>query len=179
LIIIITGDIGSGKSTLAERMSQIARQRGFSVGGTISRRRKVKKSGEIEYWVHCLQSGKERCFATTRPIKNALRLSRFFFSRPSIIFAARCLRRSLRCDFIFVDELGPLELQGKGLWRSTQFLFQNSAGTLVFIVRRALVEEVTTKLGIKPHLTLDTATIRADSCDSIFRQVLQKEVGQN
>jgi nucleoside-triphosphatase THEP1 len=171
VIIVITGGIGTGKSTLAARLSEMARERGFTVGGVIAHRRADAKSRAVEYWTECLLGGDERLFATTRRRKDACRFGRFYFPRTAISFASRCLRRSAACDYIFIDELGPLELSGGGLLRATRFLLENSRACLIVVIRRGVLNDMLSLLRIQPDILLDTEIVRAESCESAAQEI--------
>jgi nucleoside-triphosphatase THEP1 len=190
-VCVITGDIGTGKSTLAARLSQVVRERGFKVGGIIAHRRTDCPSGACEYWTECLLSGKQFLFATTRQLLNscptgsvplrssergrrasACQLGRFYFPRAAIWRASRCLRQSAHCDYVFIDELGPLELARRGLWRATQFLLKNSRARLILVIRRPLLNPVLSALHAIPRLTLDTATAHSLSFSYFVKNVL-------
>jgi len=122
--IIITGPIGSGKTTAAHRLAVALEKRGHKVGGIVAPR--VMNGDEtVGYTVVDLSSGEEHRFAGSVP--PGVRAGRFFVSEEGLAFAEHAISNGEAKDIAFVDEVGRMELAGKGHARSIRRLLAAKA----------------------------------------------------
>ena len=65
----------------------------------------------------------------------------YTISRDGIIFACAAIKRAVesRCDLIVIDEVGPLELRGKGLMPAVELALRSGDNVLI-VVRSSLRE---------------------------------------
>lgn len=73
---------------------------------------------------------------------NTLAIGRFVFSQAAFDTANAILLQAIESQYIVVDEIGPLELQQKGLYKSIEFLLKENKNNLLLVVRKKLVESV-------------------------------------
>jgi nucleoside-triphosphatase THEP1 len=92
-----------------------------------------------------------------------VRVGRFFFHEKAFQQANAILLDSLLLnpDWIIIDEVGILELEGKGFYESVSriaeaFNKKAMAGKLLLVVRESLYREVTTFFRIGDHRLVDT-----------------------
>jgi nucleoside-triphosphatase THEP1 len=64
--------------------------------------------------------------------------------------AESILLNATKVDLLVVDEVGPLELKGKGLWPALEKGMVQAGQTGLLVVREALVEEIKALLGERP-----------------------------
>lgn len=62
------------------------------------------------------------------------------------------------CNIVVIDEIGPLELQGKGWAGSVADLLQNTSVKQIWVVRRSAVQQVIGKFGVTQAVVLDIET---------------------
>lgn len=111
--ILITGGIGAGKTRTAARIAAELGKRGIEVGGVISLRT-MRDNETVGYTVRDLSTGEERPFAGLNP--PGIPVGRFFVSEEGLTFARTAIIRATQsAQVVFVDEVGRLELDGKGL----------------------------------------------------------------
>ena len=72
-----------------------------------------------------------------------LEIGRYRFSAAAFTRAGVILMEAMgRQPILVVDEIGPLELQGKGFAHVVRALIQHLSGTLVLVVREELLQDV-------------------------------------
>ena len=146
--IIIHGGIGTGKTRLAERLAVTLRGRKIKVGGIISPR--ILSGGEtIGYRARDIDTGAERPFATLNP--PGIPIGKFYLSEDALAFALTVIESaSATAQVVLLDEVGRLELAGKGHAISLRSLLQSEAIPVLF-VRTAFVDKVARAFGIIDH----------------------------
>lgn len=156
--IVITGPLQSGKSTLAAGLAAALRQQGASIAGIIAHG--LWKQGLRDgFVIEDLSSGTRTPLAKRRHTPDPFTGASFSFSARGMAAGKAALDRTL-CSgaaVIFVDEIGKLEVKGRG-WASCLPPLLTLHGTIhIWVVREQLVEEVC-------HLwpVPDTRVIRAD-----------------
>ena len=149
-IIIITGKINSGKSSRARTFANGLLKKGNSAGGvvTVPFWRGEKKS----YYIFDLMTGESRLFASEEPVVPSIRYKRFYFSAYAFPFAEEAAERASGADFLFIDEPGPLELEGRGFASLIDRTIRDFSGTLVLVVRENITEEITRRFSLPADL---------------------------
>ena len=154
MIYVITGDINTGKSTyLLSLYHQIDTGDGFY-------NRKIY-SGTIYIGQEIVQlsSGKTCAFSYRR---NQLSdhwdelytYQDYSFSRSGLRFCSEIIHSNLNNQLpFFIDEIGPLELQEKGLYQDFQRLLQTKKDIYV-VIRNRCLSEVLFKFGIQDYKIL-------------------------
>ena len=140
MIFILTGPLHSGKTTLLEKAVEIFREHKVKVDGFLS---KILREGQeiIGYDLFDLREGSSIPLLRTTGEKEWQRVGSYFFHPPGLDKAKRIILRSKNADFSVVDEIGPLELSGKGFWPALkQVLFLPQTAYLI-VVREKILEE--------------------------------------
>ena len=140
MIFILTGPVHSGKTTLLERVVHEFRKNKVMVDGFLSKA--LREGQEVTgYDLFDLREGSSIPLLRTTGEKEWQRVGSFFFHPPGLDKAKRIILRSKDADFSVVDEVGPLELSGKGYWPALkQVLFPPQAAYLI-VVREKILEE--------------------------------------
>lgn len=166
-IALIVGRPNSGKTAWLAAIVQRARSRGIETGGLLSHGLWV--NGEkSEYELEAVATGERRPLACMNkavpgssssdkkninptagpiPVVNApggkeltITCGRFQFSRFAFDWGNKILRTS--SGIIVIDEFGPLEASGGGLWPGIDYLLRHHAGPLLIAVRPSLQADV-------------------------------------
>ena len=136
MIIVITGDIGIGKTTVCKKVISKLKKKKFLCGGVLS----VKDSkGDIK--VLDLRNNKEIAFASDNIEYNGPRTRNKFFNQEGIDFGIKAIEKSLDSDFLFVDELGPIELEKEGYYKLLDYIKNNQFNNIILIIRRSLLSK--------------------------------------
>jgi len=91
-----------------------------------------------------LLTGQEIPFARLarhNSFKEGEKVGDYTISREGILFACDAIERAVesRCDLVVIDEVGPLELQGKGLMPAVELALASAIDVLI-VVRSSLRE---------------------------------------
>jgi len=172
--LLLAGPIGSGKTKAARILAAILLEKGFSVAGIVSPR--ILKAGEtVGYVTQDIRTGKTLPLCAKLSPSSPLggnfslippsvggegqgegeifRFRRFFFSRKALDFANSVLEEAAgKAEAIVVDEVGPLELSGRGFAPGLQVCREANA-FLILTVRPHLLSLV------KSCLNLESAEI--------------------
>ena len=117
--LLVVGEPRSGKTSWCREYIDGRRKCGCSVGGVLSP--PIEKQGQrVGFNALDLLTGKQVPFARLsrlRRFKGGEAVGDYTISRRGISFACGAIERAVesRCDWVVIDEVGPLELGGKGL----------------------------------------------------------------
>jgi nucleoside-triphosphatase THEP1 len=132
--ILVTGEPGVGKTTVCERVWEALRWKGVPCGGVLS------PAVEDGFVVMCAESGNICRFAVRGGHGDKV-IGQFSFFDDGIDFANKALQNARDKEFIFIDEVGYLELNGGGLMPGVRSLLDTKS-TLIVITRAWLNREV-------------------------------------
>lgn len=141
---IISGDIHAGKTTFAKELAKELSTLGVGVGGFLSVGT-FKENERATFSLLGLLSGEEALLASTNEADisgEKVPFMKYFFSKEAIELGKNEFLAAVNygSNFIFIDEVGKMELDGAG-WAP---LFQSlpSASSIIAVVRSGLVDEV-------------------------------------
>lgn len=146
--VILSGGIGAGKTRTGERLAAALAARGFTVGGILSPR-VVRRGKTIGYTVRDLASGVKQPFASLDPPGETV--GKYFVSQSGLAFARSSIQQAARsAQVVFVDEVGRLELSGRGYAPALRALLRSHA-LPVLLVRCSFVDAVVKTFSIAHH----------------------------
>jgi nucleoside-triphosphatase THEP1 len=140
LITILTGGVGSGKTTYLRSAIPLIRKRGVAVDGYLSERVMdgVTAAG---YDLVDLQNGR-RCRLLRRSAGGgADHVGPFETDAEGFAAAEGIIARSRTSDLLVVDEMGRLELEGKGVWPAAGPVLREAGRRVLVVIREALLED--------------------------------------
>lgn len=140
--IIVTGPPGSGKTSLCRRYGREWQRLGRRIGGLLCP--EVRRAGQkIGSDARDLLSGQRVPMARLAGYApfEGYALGKYVVSFEGICFGRKALEKALteKCDFVVIDEVGPLELQGDGLTESVKSCL-SLAPNVAVVVRSSLVD---------------------------------------
>lgn len=138
MIYVLTGPVHSRKTTLLTQISDSLREKGFNIDGflSVSTWRGGERTG---YLLYDLSENKRHPFVSTTGDASWQKIGPYYFIPEGIERAKRILLRSRNVDFLIVDEVGPLELSGKGLWPVLADLLSDAGTDCILVVREGIV----------------------------------------
>jgi nucleoside-triphosphatase len=141
--LLVVGEPRSGKTGWCRRYIDWRRKSGSSVGGILSPA--IEKQGQrVGSNALDLLTGQEIPFARLSGhgcFKEGEMVGDYTISRDGILFACGAIKRAVesRCDLVVIDEVGPLELRGKGLLPAVELALASPVNVLI-VVRSMLKE---------------------------------------
>jgi nucleoside-triphosphatase THEP1 len=159
-IAILTGPFGSGKTTACRQLADLARQRGLDCAGIVCPAR-FDNGHKVGIDLLNVRTGECRPLAEADNQPSELRTTHYRFDAEVMAWGAANLDAACPCDILFVDELGPLELErGQGWVNALKILREGQFELAVVVVRPALIEAFRMAVGDVPLslFTLPAAT---------------------
>jgi nucleoside-triphosphatase THEP1 len=146
--VLVSGPIGSGKTTLCERLAAEARQRGLPVGGVLAPAL-VEGGRKVGIRAVDLASGEQQVLARSDLDLGGVRVGQYSFDDRALDWVASQCEQALPVQsLVFVDEIGPLELdRGMGLARLIPLLVRPRDAQTVIVVRESLLDRLLLRLG--------------------------------
>jgi len=141
--LLVVGEPGSGKTSWCREYINGQRESGSSVGGILSPA--IEKQGQrVGSNALDLLTGQEIPFARLsryRSFKGEEKVGDYTISRDGILFACGAIKRAVdsKCGLVVIDEVGPLELSGKGLMPAVELALASPVNVLI-VVRSSLRE---------------------------------------
>lgn len=153
MIVVLSGPLHSGKTNFLRRALARWQERGRQVSGYLSIA--VSRNSGTEYDLLDLRDGRMRPFLTRKPLPGAERSGPFYFV-PEALEQARAVIAAARPEeLLVVDEVGPLELAGGGVWRTLEEVISRPGLRVLLVVREDILDEVVARLGQAGVMTLD------------------------
>ena len=142
-LFVLSGAVHAGKTTFMHRICRELQKEKLQLNGILSL---THFSGDEPrgYDGLNLQTGATFPLARLQGGSNWERAGRYFFDPEGINKAVKAILDFQDSDITVIDEIGPLELQGKGFWPALSSLRKNDHPTLI-VVRENLVETVCEK----------------------------------
>jgi nucleoside-triphosphatase THEP1 len=147
--VILRGPTGSGKTTLAGQIVALLRERGQTVAGILAPGL-LQEGRRAGFDLVNLATGEKTALARETPHVEGphARWSRFAFAEEGLALGRRALGPDAAgADVVVVDEVGPFELAGGGWAGSLDGLARDVRGSLLLVVRGAVVEAVAARWG--------------------------------
>ena len=140
-IIIITGKINSGKTTMLEKLVDEEKSMEYSPSGIIARG-VFEGDTKIGFDVTDLSSGITTPLARIDKVfDDGFSVGKYFFSNVAFKFAQNALLKYQPNGVVFLDEAGPLELDGRGYAECLTTLINSDISRLYIAVRDECLNE--------------------------------------
>lgn len=145
--LLLTGATGIGKSTVALATVQLLRKQGWTVSGLICRKR-IQAGKIMGIDGLCLKTDRHICLAeriskdASPANKDSFLIGSYRFYPDSITEALATLGRHSESDLVVFDEVGHLELAGRGMAPALKILAAESPSRMIVIVRDTLKEQM-------------------------------------
>jgi nucleoside-triphosphatase THEP1 len=145
VINILTGPVHSGKTTLLKSTIPLLAEKHILVDGYLSIA--VWKNKKFHgYDLLDLRENKSYPFILKQGQQEWQKIGRFFFIPEALDLANEIIRRSRIADLCVVDEVGPLELSGKGIWPSLEIILSSPEPQLLLVIRDTILDKVMKKI---------------------------------
>ena len=146
--ILVVGDRDSGKTTALEELRSSYRANNCEIGGFLA----LANPEKTWYRLNSLATGESRLAFSEESGLGSLRLGRFFVDASVFAWANAQVHSDLEhCKVVFFDEIGKLELQGKGFAPSFRSALEAEAVSVVAAVRTSFLDEVIHTFSLDKH----------------------------
>ena len=164
--VILTGLSDSGKSTVCRRLIERAREAGVRVGGVLTE--KTASGKERTLHVRDLNDNTVILLARTNWNQTGPQHGAFTFSNEGIFLGIKAIGRGVSADLLIVDEIGPLELKGRGFFPILHLI--RKARQSVIVIRPQIVDIFREKLKLDESFRIVevTAENREGLADELF-----------
>ena len=168
-VVILTGKRGVGKTTVCRETVALARGRGHECAGILTLARDSVRD------VYDVRDGETRRLTKAPDDDSAVVQGRFRFDSETLSWGGAVLRRSVPCDLLIVDEIGPLEIERDRGWVVAFDVLQGGAFALaVVVVRPELVARAQRRLpGLDREVVVTTRENR-DRLPAVLMEMLEK-----
>lgn len=149
-ILFITGPQGGGKTTFVKELVALLKKSGFSTGGFIAE----------GYWENNLRSGfdiveigslRRELLCNTTAGEGDEQFHRFFFKQKGLQFGKQILEKTAGKNLIvFIDEVGALEIEGRGWAYAIEQLIENPPLAMVLTVRENIAHTISARFDVSP-----------------------------
>jgi nucleoside-triphosphatase THEP1 len=140
MIFILTGPVHSGKTTLLKRTIQEFKRKKLVVHGFLSVA-VFKGQEHVGYDLFDLNEEKSIPLIRRAGKKDWQRVGSYFFIPLGLEEAQKIISRSQNSDICVVDEVGPLELSGKGFWPALKPILFPPLVPFLLAVRNSILED--------------------------------------
>ena len=151
-ISVICGARDSGKTRAAGTLASRLRAQGLRVGGVLSEAA-LSEGEKVSYIFRDLATGRRKLYARRRQGVIPREEPGYEFLTEGVAFGCAAVRRAaaVGVDVLFVDEIGPLEAGGGGLWEPLREVISTFPGRLVITVRPALLDWLLQESGMNSN----------------------------
>lgn len=140
MIFIITGPQHSGKTTLLRKTANKLKKKNIQTEGFLSLA-VTENNNDSGYDLFDLKEQITVPFIRRKGKKDWEKIGPFYFFPQGLAYAKRLILLSSEDSVLIIDEIGPLELKGKGLWPAVkQVIFSDWRISLV-VVRRSILDD--------------------------------------
>ncbi|UCC39877.1 MAG: hypothetical protein JSV96_19230 [Candidatus Aminicenantes bacterium] len=147
MILILTGPVRSGKTTFLKRVVHELKKQQLEIEGFLSEA-VLDDQEVIGYDLFDIKKEESIPFIRKVGERGWQRVGSFFFIPQGLARAEEIIIRNKKDGLLFVDEVGPLELAGGGLWPALEKIIFQSSKRSVLVVRANILEEFLPLLGM-------------------------------
>jgi len=142
-VIMITGDVGQGKTTFLLELIDVLKSGQLDLAGFIARGIH-KNDDRVGYDLEDLASGKTCEFIRKERTAGWFRHGKYYFSPEGVKFGTAILEQVDRdnTDLLIIDEIGPVELKGKGWSDAITKLVKETRMMQLWVVRSHILKRV-------------------------------------
>jgi nucleoside-triphosphatase THEP1 len=145
MVLVLTGPVHAGKTGFLERAVSVWTRRGLAVAGFLSPAAPDAPGGP-GYDLVEIGSARRRPYLRRQGPPGAERVGPFVFVPETIERARTIIRSSRPEELLVVDEIGPLELGGGGLWPALRDALGRQDRTILLVVREDALPAFSTAL---------------------------------
>jgi nucleoside-triphosphatase THEP1 len=157
-IFIISGSVGEGKSLMMQNLNVGFKELGLKTIGFICKRR-MQNDKTIGYSIVNVDNNEERILLDLSGNEEMEKIGRFNIHPDGFLFGEKIFESfTFNDDLLFIDEVGKLEISGKGWHESLKKILNHDFKTLILTVRKDFVVDVIRHYQFQNYEVFDIAT---------------------
>lgn len=141
MVFILTGPVHSGKTTVLKQAVERWISDGRRICGFLSEA-VYEGNAPARYDLFDLKKQTRIPFITRKGAPGWPQCGPYFFIPEALDSAKSIIADARGYDLCVVDEVGPLELQGEGLWPSLEKAICDPGSRFLLVVRRSILEDI-------------------------------------
>ncbi len=155
-VVVITGEIQQGKTTFLKILLEELARHGVRTRGLLARG-VHDDSGRIGYDLENISTGETCEYIRNTPSEGWYRHGKYFFSPEGLAFGRKILQaiNDENTDLAVVDEVGPVEMKGRGWASDIERLVDSTRLPQLWVVRKQLVKKAIRYWNIGEVLVVD------------------------
>lgn len=168
---MLTGPVHSGKTSFLQELTQTWKEKGFNLDGFLSVAQWQDKK-HIGYDLFDLKNEQSIPFIRKTGHPGWTSTGPYFFIPQGLRKAGHIINRGYNASLLVVDEIGPLEMEGKGLWPALKKVIFSKQCRILLVVRNNILGEIKKKLKGKQirEFNLFTPCLSSGLSKEIFNQ---------
>ena len=166
MILVLAGPVHSGKTTLLRKLLPDLEALSLPVSGYLSLLA-IKKGEIIGYDLFDIKKGRAIPFLRTEGEAGWQKVGSYFFLPRGLEAAEAVILGCKPEEFLIVDEVGPTELAGGGVWPALSEALSRSSLDCLLVMRKPLLADLRNRLRNTPVKVFDIE--RKDVYPSLIR----------
>ncbi|MGB7296475.1 MAG: nucleoside-triphosphatase [Candidatus Aminicenantales bacterium] len=156
MILILTGPVHAGKTTFLKNLLPVFRSREIPVCGYLSLP-VLKQARTWGYDLFDFKTGRSVPLLRREGRPGWQKVGPYFFLPAGLQAAENIIRGCPAGERLIVDEVGPQELAGRGVWPALSAALSRPEIACLLVVRESLIDELRCLLGNRPVEVFDIA----------------------
>jgi nucleoside-triphosphatase THEP1 len=179
-IFILTGERLAGKTTFLKELIRIIRERGLKPAGFVSEGIHDDKD-RVGFNLTDIETGAQTVLCSTGERPGMLRQGRFWFSSEALKTGEEIISNAVAsgAPVIVIDEVGPLEISGKGWHDAIERAVSASDSVQVWTVRTSLVNKASRRWNTGTVTVVDTVNASPEEIADLIAETSEKPAENN
>ena len=161
---ILAGDREEGKTTFLNGLADKLKVKGITLSGFVAEGIHDTQGVRTGYQIKNCQHGESVTFCQTHGVEGWTSIGKFYIDPVGLQQGCRWLSKEAvgKSDLVIVDEMGPLELAGKGWADPIEKLITEYPKPMIWTVRRKLVKKLSRKWNLGQVIIWDLSSQTID-----------------
>jgi len=172
MLFILTGPLHSGKTTLLKNITQVLENMNMRIDGFLSQV-VMKNNCIMGYDLFDLKNKVFFPYMRKTGKCQWIRYRSYFLIPKGLKEAKKIILRKKDADIFIVDEVGPLELSGKGLFPELEKLIREPVVPMLIVVQSRILESFDSLFSLTSEYKAKIFDIRVKNVSALIIQEIQ------